>query len=116
MTQKQKDTPLTAEFKHQGIPIIDEENPEETMKALTSVFAGCDAIAKARTEKAIKTTKIILCKQVPDWINPYAKEGGKIAVILFSTHPDTDFQTGARFDRGFQMAAKKQGYEILFTR
>lgn len=95
---KNADNELTASFKSQGIPLIDVDTPEQAAKAITEVMNGWDIIGKQKAIEELSKTHIIICKLVHDWVNPYAKEGREVPVVLFSTHPE--WKTGTRFDNG----------------
>jgi len=97
MTKPKKDE-LTIQFEALGIPIIDEDSTEKIVKGIEEIMAGWDTVGSQRAEVEIEKSKIILCKLVKDWVNPYAREGREIPVVIFSTHPE--WGAGTRFDNG----------------
>jgi len=94
---KKKDD-LTIQFEALGIPIIDEESPEDIVKGIEQIMNGWDVVGRQRAEVELKRSKVIIAKLVRDWVNPYAREGRKVPVVLFSTHPE--WKAGTRFDNG----------------
>ena len=89
---------ISIQFKALGIPLIDPKNAEDAVHQIKQVMDGWDAIGKARAETELRRTKIIVCKLVKDWVEPYGREGRQIPVVLFSTHPE--WIVGTRFDNG----------------
>ncbi len=47
----------------------------------------------------------------PDWVEPYAKEGSLIPVVVASSHPK--YTPGTRFDYGFMQTAIREGYSVM---
>jgi hypothetical protein len=92
------DNDIIVYMKSQGIPIIDVNNFREAVEAIEETLWGWDVQGKAKAEQELKNEKLIICKLVNDWVQPYAKQGSKIPLVLFSTHPK--WKTGTRFDKG----------------
>jgi hypothetical protein len=101
------DIEIIAYMKSQNIPLIDAKNMKEAAKAISETLWGWDIVGKAKAETELSNDKIIICKLVNDWVQPYAKEGRKIPLVLFSTHPE--WKTGTRFDAGLMECTFIQG-------
>jgi len=92
------DNEITVAFKHLKVPLIDGSSPKEAMKQIKQIMTGWDIIGKQRAESLLEMEKIIVCKLVSDWVQPYANMQKKIPIVLFSTHPE--WKIGTRFDNG----------------
>ena len=54
--------------------------------------------------------KLIVAEMRSDWVEPYARTGSKIPVVVVSTHPQ--YKLGTRLDYGFVQVALDQGYDV----
>ncbi len=94
-----------------GIPVLDADSAEDVVEEIGLIFGHWDRMEKTTTQEAEGKTKVILCRYMDDYVQPYAGWGNKIPFVIYSTHPR--YPRNTRLDKGFTSLAKEAGYHII---